>query len=1375
MVVPLYALRKPHTAEVLAELAREWQDVYSDSYAVEPVHPGHSDGPPSMQLLEALKLCHIEHPGNLKLSSLLRMQVGFCSTKEHSERALATLLWDTGAGADFVKSLLLGDLSNYEINWFDKPLEIGLAAEFGIQCKCRVRISVDLAGINHVGWFYVVDKLAEDMILGCETFLSYHAYIDLENRVFRGTLDSLSLDGYASKWLVQVMNAKQRDDSQFVEILDEESDFQMTEALKSKEALAAKNEEAFNRMLLGISDPVIRESLMRNKPAFTEELAAGMIPASRGEADCSIVITKPDSPALKAQYPLSPEQDAEAERQVDALWCAGLIEPSNSDQYAAPLLLVSKKDGTWRMCIDYRDANQGVANHQCEVPVVEQLVANVVGKKFMSAVDLTSAFHQQRIRPECRDITTFVAKGKRWRFVLLPFGLKVSPAIMQQTIARLIAGIPGVYNYIDDIVLVADTIEEHRLQIQELLQRFRKFGFYLKASKCEFLKESITFLGYKVLSRGMEIPDARKETFAQMTPPLTRKMMQLALGLFNYFRGYVRNYAKLAKPLQRFAASTERVLATELSSIKEPFEALRKALMSSAKLQPAVSGCLFEMEVDASAYAVGAVLFQRVNGRKHGPIAMLLKSLNLHQEFYPVRQKELLAIVYAVQRWLYIIRGQRVDVYSDHLSLQYLLRTSKRPEVQRVANWIDILQNYDVVLHYRSGESNELADFLSRQLKPVMEQISKLDAQKRLQLCTAEVQTPSSLSESSLRELVANPSSEVLREIQDAYKEDVYLSRILTKFHNVPPERQSSKKFQRSVRSYSLINGLLVKGGRIVISAQLAKKWIRQLHERSHRGVQALWHELQPYFVFRGSLHLTEQVVRSCEICQRRKLSRLSWQPLQPLPIPTRPFEVIHIDEVTALPLSHDGYYGIFTIVDSFSKFAILIPVKHGLRELEVATLLVDHVFSVFGHPKVMVSDKANNFVGKAVKYLKEYYGIETKTTSTNHPETNGLVERTQKTIVSMLLCMCERLKVCWPSLVKVAQMEFNRTWARILNMLPYKAVFGMDPPPFKDVVPERMAGPISEYLEAQVLVKEAVREKLEEAQHAMEEAYNRKHRVSERQLKVGEYVLVNKDTWYSNTKKNWKFYDWYYGPFRVVDIPHKDNPSIVKVCLDPRVVPTTEELFRKSVRTINTKYLKPFVHDHDVWRTVQTQTPLDSKEFLLRWTRMIGIAYIDLKDRSLGIQYKGAQPGHVARVPFDWFKLLDRRTAWMMVKEFLNQVGSTVQGAPKTIESLFDGQDVETEMIKAANELRERDEVYRGGLLAPREPIRFRGADGQEIDTPVIDWLKEESESAVVPVSRGTARKGAVNGLASLQVPSGNSKRLPLLLSRRVSTGKRS
>lgn len=1317
-------------AEVCSELFKDWQDLYEVPMDLEfAVDPKGDVESLALRLDDVLKLSHIQHTGNTKLNTLLRMDVTYASTKTVTEPANAKLLWDTGAGADFVKSLLLSDLANYEVEVLDTPLEIGLAAEFVIQCKSRVRLVLDLAGVRHVGWFYVLDNLAEDLIFGCDTFLSYHAYIDLESRTFLGALHPVALDGYSPDWLLLVMNAKQRDDSPFVEILDEESDFQTTEALRSMEALGAKNSEEFNKMMRLVSDPGLKALLKKYEPQFTEEFVAGMIPPTRGKDDCEIVVTQPDTTALKAQFPLSEEQEAEADRQVDTLWHATIIEPSDCTLYAAPVLFVRKKDGTWRMCIDYRNVNPIIANHQCVVPVLEQLVAKVVGKKYISTVDLTSAFHQQRIRPECRDITTFIVNGRRWRFVLLPFGLKVSPAIMQMTIARLIEGIPGVYNYIDDIVIASDTLEEHRAQIEQVLQRFADEGFYLKASKCEFLRDAVTFLGYKVLSQGMEIPDNRKEVFALMMPPLTRKMMLLVLGLFTFFRQFVRNYAVLAKPLQRFAASTEKVLAKELADIKEPFLKLRDAMVHSAKLLPVLEGHPFEMEVDASAHAVGAVLFQRVNGRKHGPVAILLKSLNLHQEFYPVRQKELLAIVYAVQKWRHIVRGHRIDVYSDHLSLQYLLRTARRPEAQRVANWIDILQNYDVVIHYKPGESNEIADFLSRQLLPVMKSISELDARKRLQLKVAEVRAQLGLNESSslLLELIANPTSEVLKEIQQDYETDAFCKKTIRRLRSAVSDNRTSKKSQRLQRSYSLINGLLVKGGRIVISAQLAKKWIKQIHERSHRGVQAVWHELQPYFVFRESLQLTEEVIRSCEICQRRKLSRLSWQPLQPLPIPTRPFQVVHMDEVTALPLTRDGYYGIFTIVDSFSKFAILIPIKHGLRELEVATLLVDHVFSVFGHPKVMVSDKANNFLSKTVKYLKEYYNIETKTTSTNHPETNGLVERVQQTIVTMLRCMCDRLKVNWPSLVKVAQMEYNRTWTRLLNMPPYKAVFGVDPPPFKDIVPERMACPISEYLESIALVRETVQEKLQEAQLNMEDAYNRKHQVAERQFKVGDWVLVSKDAWYSNTQKNWKFYDWYYGPFRIVGIPHKDNPTVVKVDLKPWHVPTDDELMRNPVRTINTKYLKPYVLDHDIWRSVMTQTPFNKEEFLRRWTRMIGIAYIDVKDKAIGVQYRGAQPGHVARIPFEWFCCLDRHAAWQMVKEFLNKIGSTVQGAPKTIESIFGRTSFEEELLQATKALRERDEVYRDGLLAPREPIRFVDAEGYLVDTPVIDLPEKQ------------------------------------------------
>lgn len=1232
----------------------------------------------------------------------------------------AVILFDSGASHNFVRADLLNPKVFKIYSLKHKSWKVTTASGV-IEVNQHVDLTLDIFGVVFTARFLLVPGLSEQVLLSWNSISSLADHIDVRGKRFLTSSGEWIPFGQPDSYelVVKTLFAQQRDESPFVMLKEPELDFYTCASGGEVQAVLEKNNATLTALIESVWYFPMKELILLNWFVFTEELLAGMIPDSRGDDDCVIEVIDPDTPAIKAQWPLSPEDRSESRLVTKSLKASTVVENSSSTRYAAPILFVAKKDGTRRMCVDYRYANQAIANHQCDVPVIEDLVSKVVGKKWFSAVDLTSAFHQQRIRPECRDITTFIIEGEPLRFGLLPFGLKVSPAIMQTTIAKLIEGIPGVYNYIDDIILAADTEEEHLEQLRLLFVRFKEKRFYLKASKCEIMKSSVTFLGYKVLRYGMEVPDARREVFRTMLVPDTRKGMQSALGLFNYFRCFVLNYAYFAKPLQVFASATGPLTKKEKLGIIAPFERLRRAMLKSSNVMPILSGYEFVMEVDASCYAIGAVLFQDYEGQKYGPVAILLKSLDVHQQNYPTRQKELLAIVYACERWSRYLLGTPITVYSDHSSLLSFLKTAARPEIQRLSNWVEKLQGFMVTIVYRKGSTNHLADFLSRQILPVKYQLFEEDADARMWMQTAAAVSTllgSGPSVPSNHDAVVSTQVCMAYRLEDAHADEVRaayakehrLTAYIDRIKAASPEKLESLSFRKSVRFMILVNGLLVRGGKVVLTNQLAKKWIKELHQRSHRGITEMVHEFQEHFYAKRYFDIIETIVKKCDTCQRRKTTRVPPLPLQALPVPNRPFEVIHIDEVSALPTTEDGFYAVFSVIDRLGRFAVLTPVKHGVSALEVATILVDQVFSIFGHPKVIISDKAPAFLSQTVEQLRVYYGIDLNTTSTNHPETNGSVERAQRTIVEMLRCMCGAAKVLWPSFVKLAQYEYNRSWNRAIGTTPYRAVFGVDPPPIKAVMPGHQFKDLENYIRYTNAVRAAIRNVALEYRDDMVEDYNKKRDVQVRQFEVGQWVLVNKQAWFPAHQQSWKAYDCFYGPFEIVGIPHKDNPTVVYVCLDPRRKDTrTTRLFRKCDRTINTKYLKLYVNDVDgVSREPgpSIRQPESVEELIDRQYDVNYVAYVDMKDRSIGVSYRGAPEGMIARIPFEWYARVNFALAFTWLEEFLAQSGSSIGNKPTIFEGVY-GKDWEG-LVRAVRPSKVPVQPYEEGIIPPREPV---------------------------------------------------------------------
>lgn len=293
--------------------------------------------------------------------------------------------------------------------------------------------------------------------------------------------------------------------------------------------------------------------------------------------------------------------------------------------------------------------------------------------------------------------------------------------------------------------------------------------------------------------------------------------------------------------------------------------------------------------------------------------------------------------------------------------------------------------------------------------------------------------------------------------------------------------------------------------------------------------------------------------------------------------------------------------------------------------------------------------------------------------------------------------------------------------------MLPYEAVFGMKPPDFKPGPPEVITGTIRDYLDAIKIVRRTVQEKLEEAKDTMALAYDEKHRVKQRNFKIGDWVLCNKDAWYTVKEQNWKFYDWFYGPYKVVGIPHPENPTVVELDLDMRELPQrTRRVHRKMTRVINTRHLKLYKYIKDTYAVNMTSTPVTAKEFLKRAGRILGIAYIDLDDKAVGVMFIGAEPGHVCRIPFDWFKQLKAEILYPLVKEFLNAVGSTIENSPTVEKALFGRNfDYELDVLKAPNGVRDAELHYPNGMIAPREPIRRYDIEGNVVDSTDIEVLR--------------------------------------------------
>lgn len=440
------------------------------------------------------------------------------------------------------------------------------------------------------------------------------------------------------------------------------------------------------------------------------------------------------TPIFTRQYRLPETQRAEVNHQLREMEENGIIEPSNS-AWNSPVILVKKKsDATgeqkFRLVVDFRKLNDVTLTQNFPIPLIDEILDDLSGCKYFSTLDLDGAFHQIMLHEDDRDYTSFSAGNFKYRWVRMPMGLTSAPLTWQRAINTIFLDLIGknLHIYLDDLLIATVTFEEHTELLQKVMQRLRDFNLKLKIEKCKFFREEVEYLGHVVTAAGCKA-DPRKISCIQNYPqPRTVVEVQRFLGMCNYYRRYIRDFAKRAKPLYGLCKKDRPYIWSD--NCKIAFEELKAVLMSNPILIFPNFGDTFIVTTDASDYAVGAVLSQG-DMPKDKPIQYFSKTLNDAQARYSTTEKELLAIILAVEVFRHYVYGREFLIVTDHKPLCYLFNLKKFSS--RMYRWKMALIGYNFRIIHRSGAQNSVADALSRIYEPkTLEEVvgvGKLDAE----------------------------------------------------------------------------------------------------------------------------------------------------------------------------------------------------------------------------------------------------------------------------------------------------------------------------------------------------------------------------------------------------------------------------------------------------------------------------------------------------------------------------------------------------------------------------------------------------------------------------------------------------------------------
>jgi hypothetical protein len=454
------------------------------------------------------------------------------------------------------------------------------------------------------------------------------------------------------------------------------------------------------------SDAEVQRVLEEFSDVFAE-LPPGL-PPSR-DVGHTIQLEVGARPTFRPQFRLSPAEEAEVRRQVADLLAKGFIEPSCSP-FGAPVLFVQKKDGSLRMCIDYRALNKITVRDRYPLPRIDDLFDKLQGCRYFTSLDLQSGYHQIRITPEDVPKTAFHTPTGLFQFKVLCFGLTNAPATFQRVMNQVFAPYIGkcVLVYLDDILIMSRTLEEHAQHLRMVLTELRKHKFYAKLSKCEFAREQLKFLGHIISGDGISVDPAKTAVVQQWPRPRNLVQLQGFLGLANYFRRFIQGYSSLVAPLTALTSKAAQSFNWEAWSpaTLQAFEGVKRALTSPPVLALPNFLLPFEVRTDACVNGSGGVLLQ--NGRV---IAYTSKKFTPAETRYTTGEQECLALIHALREWRCYLEGAEVHLVTDHHPLIYL--QTQATLSRRVARWVEYLQRFDFRLTYSPGVGN-VADPLSR-------------------------------------------------------------------------------------------------------------------------------------------------------------------------------------------------------------------------------------------------------------------------------------------------------------------------------------------------------------------------------------------------------------------------------------------------------------------------------------------------------------------------------------------------------------------------------------------------------------------------------------------------------------------------------------
>lgn len=691
------------------------------------------------------------------------------------------------------------------------------------------------------------------------------------------------------------------------------------------------------------------------------------------------VIDTGDHPPMKQKYyPIPVHYKQRVEAEINDMLRMGIIEKSNSP-WNSPLLVVPKPNGDLRICLDSRKLNSVTKIDSYPMPRIQDILDSLNNAKFLSSIDLKSAFFQINLHPDSREKTSFSIPGVgAFQFCRMPFGLVNASARMMRLMDKVFgpefAG--RLFTYIDDIILVSNSYHEHVDLLKRVYQRLKEVGLTINFEKSVFCRSSLKFLGFIVDRHGLRTDSDKVKAILEYPVPTNQKEVRRFLGMASWYRRFIQNFSLVTAPInslikkqpkgKAFSFPQEAILA---------FNEIKQRLVSAPILSIPKFDKPFIISTDASDLGLGCVLSQKDDEGKEHPVAFASRSLTKPERNHATTEKELNALIFALEKFRGYIEGSPfpTTIYTDHSSLKWLV--SLKSPTGRLARWAVRLSQFNLKIEYRRGSDNALADALSRSF-PVN--------------VTSDDDPPQDYPTSSS----TTKDSWYHKKVQD----------VKSSPHKFADWKLISDRLYKRMRNPNPLSADCE--WKLVVPFESRHDVLAKCHDHpsaAHLGTfKTLKRLTQSYYW--PSLHRdVKKYIKNCQVCLAYKSTNEGPPGIMKNPKQVqRPFQMISTDIMGPLPRSYQGYKFILVVTDVFTKYACIFPMRNSLAKT-VVSIIENNIFMKYGIPQTIVMDNGPQYISNAMKDLVAKYKIPNSFYNCRFLPQNNPSERTNRVIVTAI------------------------------------------------------------------------------------------------------------------------------------------------------------------------------------------------------------------------------------------------------------------------------------------------------------------------------------------------------------------------------------